>query len=101
MNHAVRMGRRIAAAIALLCLMAPAAMAGPIVSVGPYDVTLQHGDHYQVSGAVYFDSNSYHYEYTVQNLNTHKRNFELALASNQFFWGNYTETNGQVSPGTG
>src|SRR5207247_2335044 len=88
-------------AAVLLGLTAASASAGPIVSVGAYDVTLSKGHQYKVSAEVFQVSNTYLYEYTVQNLSKHKSRFELGLASNTFFWGNYTETNPQVSPGTG
>jgi hypothetical protein len=94
------MGKVFAAVLVWLGLAAGAS-AGPILSTGPYSITMPLGDHYLVFGDVFHVPNTYRYQYTVQSLNTYDSKFELGLASNEYFWGNYTESNVQVSPGPG
>jgi hypothetical protein len=80
-----------------------AAWAGPIVSTGPYTVTMPSGASYEVSGEVNHNGvGAYVYSYTVKLVNdVAARTFELGLAEHWYLWGKYTETNPQVSPGPG
>src|SRR5262245_58031569 len=100
------MGRTVRAsgsvAIALLGLFTSGAWAGPLLSTGTYDVTLPGGGHYLVSGTVEQQSGGFLYTYTVTNLDTSgERAFELGLKADPSVQDNYTDTNAQVSPGTG
>src|SRR5205814_1929024 len=100
MSRAARMGKVLAAVLVWMTMTA-GAWAGPILSTGPYTISLPLGDQYQVSGEVFHISNSYLYQYTVHSLNKYDSKFELGLAANEYFWGNYTESNVKVIPGTG
>lgn len=88
-------------AVALLGLTAAGAWAGPIVSSGPYNVTLPGGGHYIISGTAQKSTGGYLYTYSVTSLNDTTRTFELGLASHPHQYGNYTETNVQLNPGPG
>jgi hypothetical protein len=83
--------------------VAAGAWAGPILTTGPYNVSLPGGGHYTISAEVdKLNNGLYHYAYTIQNLNTDSsRTFELGLAANPYLWGHFTDSNGQVSPGAG
>src|SRR5262249_36319294 len=102
MGRMVQMSK--ALALAWMGLAAAGAWAGPglVLSTGPYNVTLPSGaGNYLISSDVYFNGPSYTYSYNVTSLNSTTHTFELGLASEQYFWGNYTETNAQVNAGPG
>src|SRR5689334_9077637 len=102
MGRLVHMSR--ALALSWLMLAAAGAWAGPglVLSTGPYNVTLPGGGgSYMISSEVFFNGPGYTYEYDVTSLNSTTHTFELGLASQQYFWGNYTETNAQVNAGPG
>jgi hypothetical protein len=91
-------------ALAWLGLATAGAWAGPglVLSTGPYNVTLPYGaGSYMISSDVYFNAPGYTYTYKVESLNSTTHTFELGLASDPYFWGNYTETNPQVTAGPG
>jgi hypothetical protein len=88
-------------AVALLGLTASGAFAGPIVSTGPFNVTMPDGSHFLISGTAQKSLGGYLYSYSVTNLNDSVRTFELGLASHPSRYGNYTETDVQLTPGPG
>jgi hypothetical protein len=88
-------------AVVALAWLTAAARGGPVLSTPTYNVSMPGSGNYEISGDVYFNAPGYTYTYTITSLNNDARTFELGLASDPYYWGNYTETNPQVSSGPG
>src|SRR5207244_4172193 len=101
-HEGVRMGRSarlsFVLALAWLCLTS-AAQAGPLLSTGPYDMTLPSGGMYEVSAEVSLGGAGYVYSYSVTNLTQAQRYFELGIAESPDLIGLYSEKNPLVPGG--
>src|SRR5213075_3248923 len=75
--------------------------AGPILSTGPYTITLPTGDKFEVAGNVTTGGDGYVYTYTVTNLNEGLHTFELGIAESPSLYGKYSESNPQVTANLG